>query len=83
MTVECRSKGGNPPPALHWFIGGKRWRGDADEITEQDGVSTVSRVNVPVTKADNGKEVRCEVVHEALSSLLDTRTQLDVQCKYL
>ena len=75
------ARGGNPPPGLQWYVGGERWEGTTEAINQETGV-TVSIVSFPVDQADHKKEIRCEVVHEALTNILEVATNLDVQCKY-
>ena len=41
----------------------------------------MSIVSFPVDQADHKKEIRCEVVHEALKDSLEVASSLDVQCK--
>ena len=81
VEVECSAQGGNPPPGLQWYLAGQRWEGSTEAINQETGV-TVSTVSLPVEKLDHKKEIRCEVVHEALRENLDITTHLDVQCKY-
>ena len=80
VEVECVASGGNPPPGLQWYVGGERWEGTTEAINQETGV-TVSIVSFPVEQADHKKEIRCEVVHEALRDRLEVETDLDVQCK--
>ena len=83
VEVECAAPGGNPPPGLQWYIGGKRWEeGDrrTEELDLRSGL-TVSSLTLPVSRADNGKEIRCEVIHEALTTILEVSTALDIQCE--
>ena len=80
VEVECVASGGNPPPGLQWYVGGERWEGTTEAINQETGV-TVSIVSLPVDQADHKKEIRCEVVHEALKESLEVATDLDVQCK--
>lgn len=80
VEVECVASGGNPPPGLQWYVGGERWEGTTEAINQETGV-TVSIVSFPVDQADHKKEIRCEVVHEALKDSLEVATSLDVQCK--
>ena len=82
VEVECVANGGNPPPGLQWYIGGRRWEGNTEEINQEAGV-TVSRVRLPVTRGDDKKEVRCEVVHEALTDILEEKKILEIHCKLL
>ena len=81
VELECVAKGGNPPPGLQWYIAGKRWEGSTEEINQEMG-ETVSVVKFPVRQLDDKKEIRCEVIHEALDNGLTVSTSLDVQCKY-
>jgi len=78
VEVECHATGGNPPPGLQWYLGGKRWEGSTEEINQETG-ATVSIVKFPVSRHDDKKEIRCEVVHEALTNILEVATNLDVQ----
>ena len=76
--------GGNPPPGLQWYLGGQRWE-EGDRVIENvDQVTglTVSTVRLPVSRLDNDKEIRCEVIHEALTTILEVSTKLDIQCEY-
>ena len=84
VEVECAAPGGNPPPGLQWYIGGKRWETEGDRRTEELDLRsglTVSSLTLPVSRADNGKEIRCEVIHEALTTILEVSTALDIQCE--
>ena len=76
--------GGNPPPGLQWYLGGQRWEGGDRVIENVDQVTglTVSTVRLPVSRLDNDKEIRCEVIHEALTTILEVSTKLDIQCEY-
>ena len=80
VEVECVARGGNPPPGLQWYVGGERWEGTTEAINQEAGV-TVSIVSFPVEKVDHKKEIRCEVVHEALREDLQVSSHLEVQCK--
>ena len=84
VELECAVTGGNPPPGLQWYLGGQRWE-EGDRVIENvDQVTgiTVSTVRLPVSRLDNDKEIRCEVIHEALTTILEVSTKLDIQCKY-
>ena len=66
------------------YLGGQRWE-EGDRVIENvDQVTgiTVSTVRLPVSRLDNDKEIRCEVIHEALTTILEVSTKLDIQCKY-
>ena len=80
MDIECVSAGGNPAPGLQWYLGGQRWEGSTEEVNQETGI-TVSMVKIPVTKMDHMKQIRCEVIHEALTHQLEAETSLNVQCK--
>ena len=83
VEVECAVSGGNPPPGVQWYLRGQRWE-EGDRVIEQlDQTSglTVSSVRLPVSRLDNGKEVRCEVIHEALTTIMEVSTTLDIQCE--
>ena len=81
MVMECRAEGGNPPPALRWTMGGVRQKGE-EEVDPRSGVM-VSRVVLEVTRAEQGREVSCEVVHPAVHpSTMTARANLHVHCEF-
>ena len=84
VDLECVATGGNPAPALQWYLGGERLEtGEtvATEVINDVTGETVSSVKIPVNKHQHGQEVRCEVIHEALVTPLETKSSLDIQCK--
>ena len=81
VEVECAAEAGNPPPGLRWWLGGERWEAGVTTAEDLEDGTTVSRVRIPVSQADHGKAVRCEVVHEALTRSLEAETSLDIQCE--
>ena len=81
VVMECRAEGGNPPPALRWTMGGVRQKGE-EEVDPRSGVM-VSRVVLEVTRAEQGREVSCEVVHPAVHpSTMTARANLHVHCEF-
>ncbi|XP_067936009.1 B-cell receptor CD22-like [Watersipora subatra] len=74
----CSSSGGYPAPT---FV----WTKDSEiipnpKITGVDGGESTSEITVQLTKADNNKELRCEVKNE-LEEVKNTTLQLDVEFK--
>ena len=80
VTLECKSEGGNPPPALRWSVGGSARDGAEEEIDPETGV-TVSRLVLRVVRSDQGREVTCEAAHPALQQALIASARLQIQCK--
>ena len=80
VTLECKSEGGNPPPALRWSVGGSARDGAEEEIDPETGV-TVSRLVLRVVRSDQGREVTCEAAHPALQQALIATARLQIQCK--
>ena len=81
LEVVCRASGGNPPPAIRWMLG-KRVKEGAKEDIDMETEMTVSRLMLPVMKADQGKMVTCEVVHPALMEEMMAKAELEIQCKF-
>ncbi|XP_069945661.1 nephrin-like [Cherax quadricarinatus] len=65
LSVVCTSTGGNPPPALTIYKGGKKV-GSELEVTE--GGVTRARAVFQVMPADNGQQVTCQVSNPATST---------------
>jgi len=78
VTLECKSEGGNPPPALRWSVGGSAREGAEEEIDPETGV-TVSRLVLRVVRSDQGREVTCEAAHPALQQALIATARLQIQ----
>ena len=43
--------------------------------------TAISRLNLPVSKTDNGAQIKCSAEHEALNKALDSLTDLTIHCK--
>ncbi len=43
--------------------------------------NTVSSLRLSLKRADHGKLLRCQVTHPALTTVMDIKTFLDIQCK--
>ena len=80
VILECKSEGGNPPPALRWSVGGSARDGAEEEIDPETGV-TVSRLVLRVVRSDQGREVTCEAAHPALKQAMIATARLQIQCK--
>ena len=98
VELECAVSGGNPPARVRWFAG-RDPAGGGREILfghvqtnrKEDGARTfesVSRLTLPVSKSDDGAEVRCVAEHPALSSVEDEEegtmedtTLLSIHCE--
>ncbi len=99
VELECAVSGGNPPARVRWFAGRAAPAGGGREILsghvqtnrKEDGARTfesVSRLTLPVSKSDDGAEVRCVAEHPALSSVEDEEegtmedtTLLSIHCE--
>jgi hypothetical protein len=70
--------GGNPAPRLVWFLGERRLEGKLEQ--EQEG-RTLSRLRLPVSREDDGRILKCEARHEALTESLRAEAPLTIQCE--
>jgi hypothetical protein len=43
----------------------------------------VSSLRLSLKRADHGKLLRCQVTHPALTTVMDIKTFLDIQCKWI
>ncbi len=43
----------------------------------------MSSLRLSLKRADHGKLLRCQVPHPALTAVMDIKTFLDVQCKWI
>ena len=93
LELECISTGANPPPKLNWFM----VNADAtvEEIPSghsQDNRRTgssanartwtsISRLNLPISKDDNKGEIKCVAEHPALKDPMQSVTTLVIHCK--
>jgi hypothetical protein len=72
--------GGNPAPRLLWLLGERRLEGKLEQ--EQEG-RTLSRLRLPVSREDDGRILKCEARHEALTESLRAEAPLTIQCEKL
>ncbi len=79
--IQCVSLGGSPPPQLKWYLGVKEIGNIKRTINGAGNV--VSTMTLRMNRVDHGKAVRCEAIHPALTSVVDVKSFLDVQCKHL
>jgi hypothetical protein len=86
IELECIVTGGNPPAKISWFIesnlilDGHTQENDRAS-TEARTWTSISRLSLPVNKADNGQVVRCTAEHPTLESPMMARTLLSIQCE--
>ena len=81
LDMECVSEGGNPAPALSWFVGNKLIATKMSQEnfkTSSGSWKAVSRLSLPISRADNKAEVRCEVTHAALETEMVATKTLDI-----
>lgn len=81
LSLECVSEGGNPAPVLSWRVGDERLQPtlEQDDRVQQDGRwSSVSRLQLPVSSADNGAKVECVVEHPALEEPTVSSINLEI-----
>ena len=45
--------------------------------------TSISRLNLPISKDDNKGKIKCIAEHPALNEELETETSLIIHCKYL
>ncbi len=93
VELECVVGGANPPAKIRWFARGKevlsghtqsdvREGGDANgQEGDKRTFLSVSRLTLPVSKGDNGAEVRCEAEHPTLERPILAITSLNIHCK--
>ena len=77
ITIKCVVKGGKPAPRIHWYLEDLEIEGNL----ESDSETVKSIIQIPVTKEDQQKTVRCVVDHEALTKEMEASIQLNIQCK--
>jgi len=80
-SLDCVAKGGNPPPKLKWYLG-EREMAEAQSGQNAAG-DFVSTIHLSMTRGEHGKSVRCEAKHPALTKMVDVKSFLDIQCKYI
>ena len=92
LELECISTGANPPAKLSWFMINPD--STVEEIPNghsQDNRratpkartwTSISRLNLPISKDDNKGKIRCIAEHPALNEKLASETSLIIHCKY-
>ena len=81
LNLECVSEGGNPAPKLFWSINGRELptlQAQENQRTEAGAWKAVSRLTLPVSRADHRAEVRCRAEHDALDADLTTARSLEI-----
>ncbi len=63
-----------------WLLGERRLEGKLEQ--EQEG-RTLSRLRLPVSREDDGRILKCEARHEALTESLRAEAPLTIQCEKL
>ena len=91
LELECISTGANPPAKLKWFMikpdstleeipnGHRQDNRRADNARTW---TSLSRLNLPISKDDNKGKIKCIAEHPALEEELTTETSLIIHCKY-
>ncbi len=87
VQLECIVTGGNPPAKIAWFVGSKAVRDGHAQENDRASPSartwtSISRLTLPVSKADNGQEVRCSAEHPTLDGPMRAAAQLSIHCTY-
>ena len=92
LELECISTGANPPAKLKWFMINPD--SSVEEIPNghsQDNRraapnartwTSISRLNLPISKDDNKGKIKCTAEHQALKEDLVAETSLTIHCKY-
>lgn len=86
IDLECVVTGGNPPAKLRWFardveIQSGHHQEDLRNAADDRTWVSVSRLTLPVSKADNGAAIRCVADHLTLQEPIAARTTLTIHCK--
>ena len=92
LELECISTGANPPPKLKWFmikpdsaieeIPSGHSQDDRRSSTNARTWTSISRLNLPISKEDNKGTIRCTAEHPALKETIRSETSLIIHCKY-
>ena len=91
LELECISTGANPPAKLKWYM--IKTDSTLEEIPNghrqdnrrSDNARTwtsISRLNLPISKDDNKGKIKCIAEHPALKENLAAETSLIIHCKY-
>ena len=88
LELECIATGANPPPTLAWFANGQAIATGHSQENKRQGENdrtwaSFSRLILPVSKEDDGANVKCVVTHPALDETMSAEKPLTIHCKYL
>lgn len=80
IDLRCEAQGGNPTPSLIWSINNVNTSTDNTVMIRSEGgfKTTSSTISLPINKDDNLSEIRCIVVHEALTDVLESKLTLNI-----
>ena len=87
LEMECIATGGNPSPTLRWYADDIEIRSGHTQENSRPGKkartwTSISRLMLPVSKADDGATIRCEAEHPALQEALSAEKLLTIHCKH-
>ena len=80
QRIQCLGVGGSPPPQLKWYLGDRELLTAHRTINPAGNV--VSTIALQMSRTDHGKALRCSAEHPALTTIVDVKSFLDVQCKH-
>ena len=91
IELECIVTGGNPPAKLRWFTRDQEiqsgHRQDNTRASSSGNSRTwvsISRLSLPVSKADNRATVKCLAEHPTLlQKPLEAKANLTIHCKWI
>ena len=81
LHLECVSAGGNPAPKLSWMVGDQPMpskQAQENSRTADGSWRVVSRLMLPVSRADHRAKVVCVAEHDALDQNLVASRSLDI-----
>ena len=86
LELECIVSGGNPPAKVRWYAGNREvMTGHTQENSrispEARTWMSISRLTLPVSKADNGAIIRCLAEHPTMETPLSAQTAITIHCK--
>jgi len=81
LELECIALGANPPAKLSWLADGQsiasgHVQDDKRQGENQRTWTSISRLTLPVSKADNGAKIRCVATHPAIDESISTESPL-------
>lgn len=86
VPISCFSRHGNPTPTLSWIFNNEPiQQPDADKIEPEQNKKTYTRsieLRRPFTKDDDGKTLRCTLMHITLNTSLFIDTVLNISCEF-